>query len=88
MHMPTLEGGRAIPFGGSWSTDPVVGLQGSAEFLLLEPPLLPPAWVLHAVSGLSFGLWPGNCTLKPWNYIGVTTSRMAACTPKVLVWSL
>lgn len=66
MRMPTLAGDRAIPFGGSWSTDSVVGLQDSAESVLLEPPPpLPPTWVLHTVSGLSFGLWPGNCTLKP-----------------------
>lgn len=38
MRMPTLAGGRAIPFGGSWSTDSVVGLQDSAESVLLEPP--------------------------------------------------
>lgn len=52
MRMPTLAGDRAIPFGGSWSTDSVVGLQDSAESVLLEP--LPP-FLLRGFSTLSQG---------------------------------
>lgn len=51
MRMPTLAGGRAIPFGGSWSTDSVVGLQDSAESVLLEPP----HFLLRGFSTLSQG---------------------------------